>query len=101
MSPAAARCSDWPKRRVVNLPSPQISVIIPVYNGEAFVAHAIDSVLAQEGAAFELIVIDDGSTDSTPVILARYGDRICVSRQANAGEGAARNAAIPHMRGEL
>jgi glycosyltransferase involved in cell wall biosynthesis len=83
------------------LPSPQISVVIPVYNGEAFVADAIDSVLAQQGVAFELIVIDDGSTDATPAILARYGDTISVYRQSNAGEGAARNAALPHMRGEL
>ena len=89
------------KEGAVNLPLPQISVVIPVYNGEAFVADAIDSVLAQEGTTFELIVIDDGSTDSTPAILARYGDRVSVSRQANAGEGAARNAAISRMRGEL
>jgi hypothetical protein len=85
----------------VALPSPQITVVIPVYNGEAFVADAIESVLAQEGVAFELIVIDDGSTDATPAILARYGDTISVFRQPNSGEGAARNAALPHMRGEL
>src|SRR4051812_46430326 len=85
----------------VALPSPQISVVIPVYNGEAFVVDAIDSVLAQEGATFELIVIDDGSTDATQAILARYGDKIIVHRQANAGEPAARNAGIPRMRGEL
>lgn len=78
-----------------------ISVVIPVYNGEAYIADAIDSVLAQEGAAFELIVIDDGSTDSTPTILGRYGDAIAVHRQPNRGEGAARNAALPHLRGEL
>jgi glycosyltransferase involved in cell wall biosynthesis len=83
------------------LPSPQISVVIPVYNGEAFVADAIDSVLVQQGVAFEVIVIDDGSTDATPAILARYGDTISVYRQSNAGEGAARNAGIRHMRGEL
>jgi glycosyltransferase involved in cell wall biosynthesis len=83
------------------LPLPLISVVIPVYNGEAFVADAIDSVLAQEGVAFELIVIDDGSTDTTPAILAGYGSAITVHRQPNRGEGAARNAALPHLRGEL
>ena len=83
------------------MPSPLISVVIPVYNGEAFVADAIDSVLAQEGAAFELIVVDDGSTDATPAILARYGGAIAVHRQPNRGEGAARNAALPYLRGEL
>ena len=81
--------------------SPLISIVIPVYNGEAFVADAIDSVLAQEGVAFELIVIDDGSTDATETILARYGGAIAVHRQPNQGEGAARNAALPHLRGEL
>jgi glycosyltransferase involved in cell wall biosynthesis len=83
------------------VPLPLISVVIPVYNGEKFVADAIDSVLAQEGAAFELIVVDDGSTDSTPTILGHYGDAIAVHRQPNLGEGAARNAALPHLRGEL
>jgi glycosyltransferase involved in cell wall biosynthesis len=83
------------------LPSPLISIVIPVYDGEAFVADAINSVLAQEGAAFELIVIDDGSTDATPAILARYGGAIAVHRQPNRGHGAARNAALPHLRGEL
>jgi glycosyltransferase involved in cell wall biosynthesis len=83
------------------LPSPLISIVIPVYDGEAFVADAIDSVLAQEGAAFELIVVDDGSTDATPAILTRYGGAITVHRQPNRGEGAARNAALPYVRGEL
>jgi glycosyltransferase involved in cell wall biosynthesis len=83
------------------LPSPLISIVIPVYNGEAFVADAIDSVLAQENVAFELIVVDDGSTDATPAILARYGGAITVQYQPNRGEGAARNAALPHLRGEL
>ena len=80
---------------------PLISIVIPVYNGEAFVADAIDSVLAQKGAAFELIVIDDGSTDATPAILARYGRAIAVHRQPNRGEGAARNAALSYLRGDL
>ncbi len=81
--------------------SPLISVVIPVYNGEAFVADAIDSVLAQEGGTFELIVVDDGSTDATPAILARYRGSISVHRQPNRGEGAARNAALPYLRGEF
>jgi len=83
------------------LQSPLISVVIPVYNGAAFVSDAIGSVLLQEGTAFELIVIDDGSTDATPAILARYNDSIVIHRQSNLGEGAARNAAIPYLRGDL
>jgi glycosyltransferase involved in cell wall biosynthesis len=89
------------KTRAAALSSPFISVVIPVYNGEAFVADAIDSVLAQEGVEFEIIVVDDGSTDSTSAILARYDDAVTVHRQANLGEGAARNAAFPHLQGEL
>jgi len=83
------------------LQSPLISVVIPVYNGEEFVAEAIDSVLAQEGVAFELIVIDDGSTDTTPAILARYGNTIAALWQPHRSEGAARNTALSHLRGEL
>jgi glycosyltransferase involved in cell wall biosynthesis len=87
--------------RVAALTLPLISIVIPVYNGEAFVADAIDSVLAQKDAAFELIVIDDGSTDATPAILARYGRAIAVHRQPNRGEGAARNAALSYLGGDL
>src|SRR5215470_546787 len=97
----AAILGSSQRSKVATLPSPLISVVIPVYNGEAFVAGAIDSVLAQEGVAFELIVVDDGSTDATPEILARYGGAIAVHRQPNRGHGAARNAALPYLRGEL
>ncbi len=54
---------------------PLISVIIPVCNGEAFVADAVESVLAQDDADFELIVVDDGSTDGTAAVLAGFGER--------------------------
>jgi len=83
------------------VPDPSFSVVIPVFNGESFVGDAIDSVLAQEGASFQLIVVDDGSTDATPKILAEYGNALLVHSQSNRGEGAARNAGIAHMRGEL
>lgn len=73
----------------------QISVIIPAYNQEHFISQAIYSVLSQTFADFELIVVDDGSTDRTSDILARVEDpRMCVLRQANAGLSAARNAGI-------
>ena len=72
---------------------PLISIIMPVYNGESFIQDAIESVFAQTVHDFELIVVDDGSTDATLAILETYGDRLTVLRQQNAGHAAARNAA--------
>jgi glycosyltransferase involved in cell wall biosynthesis len=79
---------------------PAISVIITTYNRAALVVEAIDSVLAQTYRDFEIIVIDDGSTDDTRAVLARYGDRIRCIHQANSGLNAARNAAVASARGE-
>jgi len=77
-----------------------VSVIIPTYNRAHCLGEAIDSVLAQDPPADEVIVIDDGSTDATPDVLAGYGDRITVRRQANAGAGAARTAGLRQARGD-
>jgi glycosyltransferase involved in cell wall biosynthesis len=77
-----------------------ISVVIPTYNYGRFLRDAIDSVLAQTYPALEVIVVDDGSTDDTPQVLAEYGDRIRVICQKNEGAGAARNAGIAAARGE-
>lgn len=76
-----------------------VSVVIPTYNYGRFVARAIDSVLAQSYSPIECIVVDDGSTDDTPQVLARYGDRIRVIRQENRGLSAARNVGIRAARG--
>jgi hypothetical protein len=78
-----------------------VSVVVPVYNGEAFVTDAVDSVLAQADEAAELVVVDDGSTDSTPRLLASYGDRITVVRQPNRGLASARNAGIARASGSF
>ncbi|MFO8127099.1 glycosyltransferase family 2 protein [Yoonia sp.] len=75
-----------------------VSAIIPTYNRAHCVGEAIDSVLAQDPPADEVIVINDGSTDSTPEILAGYGNRITVIHQKNAGSGAARTAGLHHAR---
>ena len=77
-----------------------VSVVIPAYNHARYLAAAIDSALAQTYAPVELIVVDDGSTDDTPRVLAAYGDRIRVIRQPNQGAGAARNAGLAASRGE-
>ncbi|HZZ07737.1 MAG TPA: glycosyltransferase family 2 protein [Candidatus Binataceae bacterium] len=80
--------------------APLVSAIIAVYNGEECVARAIDSVLAQQFGSFELIVVDDASRDSTPKVLARYGDRIrVIRRKRNRGLAAARNHAVDHVQG--
>ena len=65
---------------------PLLSVILPVYNGESFLREAIDSILAQTFNDFELIVIENGSTDSTPDILKEYAardGRVFVKRQSS------------------
>lgn len=64
---------------------PLVSVILPVYNGESFLREAINSILTQTFTNFELIVIDDDSTDSTPDILKEYAARdvrVLVKRQS-------------------
>jgi glycosyltransferase involved in cell wall biosynthesis len=80
---------------------PLVSVIIPTYNRGWILRDAIDSVLGQTYADFELIVVDDGSTDRTPQILDAYGDRLRVIRQANQGVSAARNRGIGESSGPL
>jgi glycosyltransferase involved in cell wall biosynthesis len=72
--------------------TPEIAIIIPAYNQAQYLAKAIQSVLEQTLSDFELIVVDDGSTDETPQVLAGIQDaRIHVIRQSNAGLSAARN----------
>lgn len=83
---------------------PLVSVIVPAYNAQRYVAQAVESALAQTHANLEVIVIDDGSRDATAAIverLAAANTRIRLVRQPNAGVAAARNAAIALARGEL
>lgn len=68
-----------------------VSAIIPAYNAAEYLGEAVDSALAQVGSAVEVIVVDDGSTDTTPDILAGYGTNIRVLRQTNQGSAAACN----------
>ena len=78
---------------------PQVSVIIPTYNRGWIIKEAIDSVLAQDYTEFELIVVDDGSTDHTSDVLDSYGDVIKVFSQKNKGVSAARNRGIEEASG--
>ncbi|MFP4360174.1 MAG: glycosyltransferase [Alphaproteobacteria bacterium] len=73
---------------------PDISVIIPCYNAERWVGHAIQSVLDQKGVAVEVIVIDDGSTDGSLDVIKSFGDRIRFETGPNRGVCAARNRGI-------
>ena len=81
--------------------TPRVTVIIPTYNRAGCLREAVDSVLAQNFRDFELIVVDDGSTDDTPRLLQEYGEAIRVFRQENRGVSAARNAGIAVSRGAL
>jgi glycosyltransferase involved in cell wall biosynthesis len=75
--------------------TPKVSIITPVYNGEAYIASAIESLLSQVFTDWELIVVDDGSSDSTLQILQRFTDnRIKVIHQENSGEAGARNTGL-------
>lgn len=80
---------------------PKISVIIPTYNRRQFLARAIDSVLGQTCRDFELIVVDDGSTDNTARCVAAYGEQVRYIYQANRGPAAARNTGIGAAGGAL
>jgi glycosyltransferase involved in cell wall biosynthesis len=69
----------------------RISCIVPVYNGERYLAETLDSVLAQTHQPLEILVVDDGSTDGTAAVVAGFGPAVQYCWQENAGEAAARN----------
>lgn len=71
-----------------------VSVVIPVYNNSAFIGNALESALQQSLAPQEIIVIDDGSTDTTAEVVASFGDKVRYMYQENSGSGTARNKGI-------
>ncbi|MBD2627212.1 glycosyltransferase family 2 protein [Trichormus variabilis] len=81
--------------------NPLISVIIPVYNCEKYLAEAIESVLAQTYQPLEIIVIDDGSTDTSAEIAKGFGSVVQYCCQANSGTAAARNRGIELAKGDF
>jgi glycosyltransferase involved in cell wall biosynthesis len=80
---------------------PRISVIVTTYNQAAYIAPALDSVLAQTSAPDEIVVVDDGSTDATPDVIAPYRDRIMYIHQPNQGVAQSRNTGIRATQGDL
>ncbi len=79
---------------------PKVSVIIPTYNRLAFLEEAIGSVLSQDYEDYELIVVDDGSTDGTEDMVGRFAGRMTFIRQDNRGVSCARNRGIDNSTGE-
>ena len=78
----------------------KVSVNIPTYNRAHLIRHALDSVLRQTYTNYEIVVVDDGSTDATRAIVAEYGDRVRYFSQPNGGLGVARNAALDRSTGD-
>lgn len=89
---------------VNRIAAPRVSVIMPMYNAQDHVRQAIESILQQTYDDFEIICVDDGSTDETPAIvdeLAERDGRVKLVRKRNAGPGCARNAGLDRARGEF
>jgi glycosyltransferase involved in cell wall biosynthesis len=80
---------------------PRVSVTIPTFNCAQYLCRAVDSVLSQTYGDYEIIVVDDGSTDNTQQILRQYGDKVRYAYQPNGGLSSARNLALSLVRGEF
>ena len=79
--------------------TPEVTVAIPVYNGGRTIGAALQSVFEQTYTNYEVIVVDDGSTDDTAVQVTKWADRVRYQRQPNSGPASARNAALRSARG--
>jgi len=80
--------------------APLVSVVIPAYNCGRFIGDALDSVVDQNYPALEVLVVDDGSTDETCDVVARYGSTVTLIKQRNAGAAVARNEGMQRARGK-
>ncbi len=87
--------------RTVSGNTPRVSIIMPSYNSAGFIVQALESVFAQSYSCYEVIVVDDGSTDDTGTVLAPYRDRIRYFYQENSGPSAARNRGLELASGEF
>lgn len=79
---------------------PLVTIVTPLYNGERYIKATVESILAQDYANIEYIVVNDGSTDSGREIAMAYGDRLRIIDQANAGQSAALNRGWSEARGK-
>src|SRR5205809_4977851 len=84
-----------------NLPAPRISVVIPNFNREMLVGETIANVLAQSLPPYEVIVVDDGSTDKSVEVIRSFGTKVKLVQQPNQGTGTARNAGLKIATGEF
>lgn len=83
--------------------NPAVSIILPVFNAEAYLSQCLESILAQTMPDFEVICVNDGSTDNSPAILEQYAkkdQRLHIITQVNGGSGCARNTGIDHACGD-
>jgi glycosyltransferase involved in cell wall biosynthesis len=81
--------------------SETVGVVIPAWNAERWLGEALESVFEQSARPVDIVVVDDGSSDSTATIAESFGSPVRVVRQANAGIGAARNRGLELVKGEL
>lgn len=83
--------------------SPSISIVIPVYNAELYIRECLESILGQTVNKYQIICVDDGSTDSSVKIIKEYlldDDRVLLLRQSNQGPAVARNNGLKHAKGD-
>jgi glycosyltransferase involved in cell wall biosynthesis len=80
---------------------PSVSCIVPVFNGERYLGEALDSIFAQNYEPLEVLVVNDGSTDGTAGVLAKYSKRLICLEQKNKGPAACRNFGVKASRGEF
>lgn len=81
--------------------APLVSVVIPIFNGARFLPGVIQNILEQHYAPLEILIIDDGSTDATPMISKEYSDKARYVRQANLGPASARNTGLGLAKGDV
>ena len=95
--PESGSNTDAPRPNVSQ--SPVASVVVPTYNRPAQLEACLETLVAQEGIEYEIIIVDDGSAEPLEPICARFGDRVTYIRQENTGPAAARNRGVEAARG--